>query len=205
MSFATSAVRPTNGVDARNAAGSSRSYSDLGRGDGRGDALQFERAEIAERERLPSGEQGGDEGAATHLAGAGRVAEPARDDDGGAEVVGLVDQRLADVEADADLEALAAGRGASRRALHADGAADGVGGGGEGDHEAVAEPLHLVPAGRRDGIAQELVVRLEDALRVLIARALQQLGGGDEVGEEDRGERGGALRLRHPAAIVAPG
>ncbi len=48
-------------------------------------------------------------------------------------------------------------------------------------------------------------MRLEDALRVLVARALHQLGRADEIGEEDRGERGGALRLRHPAAIVAPG
>ncbi len=53
------------------AAGSSRSYSDFGRGDGRGDALQLERAEVAEREGLAAGEQGDTRALQTDLAGAG--------------------------------------------------------------------------------------------------------------------------------------
>ena len=68
-------------------------------------------------------------------------------DDRRAEVVGLVAQRLADVQADADRRA-ARRRAPPRRLLHRDGAAHGVGGGGERDHQAVAEPLHLVPAVR---------------------------------------------------------
>ena len=129
-------------------------------------------------------EQPHDDVAREDLARAAAVAEPPRDDDGRAEVVGLVDERLADVEAGADLQPLARRR-APRRLLHGDRALHGVGGGVEGDHQPVAEPLHLVAAVRLDGLAQQAVVRLEDALRLLVAGALQQLGRADEVGEED--------------------
>ena len=149
-----------------------------------GDALELERPEIAERERLASGEHVRDGGAAPDLAGRGGVAQPARDDDRRAEQVALVTQGIADVEADADREVLA-GDGAARGLLHVDGAAHGVGGGVEGDHEAVAERLHLGPAVGGDGLAQDLVVGLEDALGVLVPGALHELGGVHEVGEED--------------------
>ena len=132
-----------------------------------------------------------DDGAAEDLAGAGAIAEAAGGDDGGAEVVAFVAQRVAGVDADADRDALASD-GTARRLLHRDRAADGVGGGSEGDHQAVAERLHLGAAVGADGVAEELVVGLEDALGVVVAGALHQLGRADEVGEED-GRRGGAL------------
>ena len=157
---------------------------DFARGDWRGEALQFEFAEIAERERLTAGEQRLDDGAAEDLAGTRAIAQPARGHDSGAEVVAFVAQRVAGVDADADGDALASD-GAARRLLHRDRTAYGISGGRERHHEAVAERLHLGAAVGADGITQELVVSFEDALGVVVAGALHQLGGADEVGEED--------------------
>ena len=72
----------------------------------------------------------------------------------------------------ADLEPLAGGR-ASRRLLHGDRALDCVRCGIERDHQPIAEPLHFVPAVRLHGLAQQAMVGLEDALRLLVAGALQ--------------------------------
>jgi hypothetical protein len=166
---------------------------------GRGDALEGERAEVIERVVLASVEQARYEVAGDDLACLRLVAEAPGDDDGGAEVIRLVAERLADVEAGADLEALAGG-GAARRLLHGDGAADCIARGVERDHEAVAEPLHLVSAMGGDGLAKQSVVRLEDALGQVVARALEQLGRVDEVGEEDGDGLGPG---GHRAAIVA--
>ncbi len=60
-----------------------------------------------------------------------------------------------------------------RALLHRDRAADGVGGGGKRYHQAVTEPLHLLASVRRHGLSEQLVVRCEDALRALVARAFQ--------------------------------
>ena len=76
-----------------------------------------------------------------------------RDDDRRAEVVALVDERLADVQPGADLEPLAGGR-TPRCLLHGDGALHGFLRGAEGYHQPVAEPLHLVAAVGRDCLTQ---------------------------------------------------
>ena len=60
--------------------------------------------------------------------------------------------------------------------LHGGGAVYGVDSGGEGDHEPVAQPLHLLAAVRRRRPGQELVMGPEDPLGVLVAGAGQQLG-----------------------------
>ena len=172
---------------------------DLAGGDGRREALEFEDADGTERECLAACEQTFDDSAAEDLAGTGAIAEAAGGDDSGAEVVALVAQGVAGVEADADGEVFAVD-GATRHLLHGDGTTHGVGGGGEGDHEAVAERLHLGTAMLTHCISQELIVGPEEPLRILVAGAIKQLGGADEVGEED----GGGLGVRGHSASVAP-
>jgi hypothetical protein len=80
---------------------------------------------------------------------------------------------LANGRPGADLEVLPRG-GAAHRLLHGDGALESVVGEVEGDDEAVAEPLHFVAAVRRDGLAEEAMVSLENALGLLISGSLEE-------------------------------
>ena len=162
-----------------------------GRDRGR-EPLQVERPAVTKRERLFAHEQARDQGATEDLPTVGVIAEPAGDHDRRAEVVALLALHLADVQADADREPLA--RGApTRRLLHRDRAAHGVGGRGEHRHQAIAEPLHLLAAMRGHTALEQSVVRSEDALRLLVAGAREQLGGVHEIGEQQghrtRGQR----------------
>ena len=124
----------------------------LARLDGRCDAFELQRTKVVEGKRLPAGEERLDDGAAENLAGLRAVAEPPRDDDRGAEVVVTFAHRLAGVDADLHGKPLAADA-ATRTLLHHDRAAHGVCRRGEGDHQAVAEGLHLRPAVRANGVA----------------------------------------------------
>jgi hypothetical protein len=99
------------------------------------------------------------------------LAQPARDDHRGAEVVRLLAQRLAGVQPDAQPEPLAGGA-PPRRLLHRHGGAYGVGSRGEHGHQPVAQPLHLLAAVGRCRLPEQAVVGLEDTLRPLVADAL---------------------------------
>jgi len=149
-----------------------------------GEALELERPELGEPERLPPREQPDDDAAREDLPGLRLLTQPARDHHRGAEVVRLLAQRLAGVQPEP-----LPGCAAARRLLHRHGGAHGVGGRGEHGHQPVTEPFHLLAAVRRDGVLEQAVVGLEDALRPLVADALEQLGGVDEIGEQERDGR----------------
>ena len=108
------------------------------------DPLELELAESRELESASSAQHAGDEVAAQDLSALRGVAQPARDDDGRADVVGLVLERLADVDADADAQAFAVDRPPCG-SLHRDRGANGGGGGRERHHQPVTRPLD-VPA-----------------------------------------------------------
>ena len=97
------------------------------------------------------------------------------------EIVGFLPAEcFTSVETDTDLQSFSVNWSA-RRLLHRDGAAYGGCGRGEGIHHAVALPFHLLSAVGLRGLAEELVVRLEDALRPLVAETAEQLRRVDEV------------------------
>ena len=173
------------------------------------DALELVGAEVPEGEGLPPGQQLGYRGAAQELPRVGEIAEPARDDDGGAEVAAptLLLERLTDVQPHPDLEAPAL-RGATCRLLHRDRAADRLGGRGERGHQAVPHPLELLPAGRGNGLLEQPMVLLEQRLRALVPDPLHDLGRVDEVGKQNRGDartrtHGPAPRLRSKQAPIS--
>ena len=116
--------------------------------DGLHDSLELQRAEPAEIETSPGADQPGQQLAGEDLAALRRVAQPLGHDDRRAEEVVLVTDRLAGVQPHADLER----RAFSAPVVLADSLLDrhcrpeSVEGGPEGDHQAVAEVLHLMAA-----------------------------------------------------------
>ena len=104
--------------------------------------------------------------------GPGLVAEPPRDHHRRAEIVGFVPEGIADMEANPYLQPFTCG-GTAGRVLHGDGAAHRVSCGRKGDHEPVAKPLHFLSTVLFGSVPQKTVVRLEDTLRLLVARSLQ--------------------------------
>src|SRR3954447_8961418 len=152
------------------------------------------------------------------LAGARAVAQPPGDDHRPAEVVAAFAHGVAGGDSDPQLETVGGG---GHGALHRMRAGDGVVGDVEHDHQPVAEALDLAAAVILDGLAQKGEVPAHQPVRDVVAHALEQLRGADDVGEE-RGDLPdavaesfqyagtGALRervsalARDPAAIVAP-
>ena len=126
-----------------------------------------------EGEGLAAEEEPGDERGAEDLPGLRQVTELPRHDDRRPEVVRLLSQRFAHVETDANLQTLAGYR-LLRRLLHHNRAANGVRRRWEGDHQPIAQPLQFVTAVGGDRFLQHLMVRPEDALRALVAGALEQ-------------------------------
>src|SRR5207247_2604288 len=59
--------------------------------------------------------------------------------------------------------------------LHGDGAAHGVCRRREHTHQAVAKPFHLLTTVGGDATDKQAIVRVEDALRVLVGMALRQV------------------------------
>ena len=159
--------------------------SDLAGGHRRSQARERQRAAVAQGDSVRASEQRAQRRTAQDLAGLRRAAQAARDHHGGAEVIGLVAQRLADVQPDADGQPLA-GRAPARRQLHRDGAGHGVGGRGEHGQQAIAQPPHLLPAVCCREAFQQSMMHLKDALRLLVAGALQQLGGVHQIGKQQR-------------------
>ncbi len=153
-------------------------------GDGLGHALQLELAQVGESEVRAAPQQTGDHVGAEDLAGLRPVAQAPGHDHGQAKVVGRLFQGLAGVESNPDGEVLAVDRPAAVL-LHGDGAAHGVGGRGEGDHEPVAQPLDLLSSVGGGGSGQQIVVGPEDGLGLLVPGPGQQFGGAHQVGEED--------------------
>ena len=118
---------------------------DLRDADGIGDALELAGAEIPEAKCLAAAEETRHGGAAQNLARLRAVAQAPGDHHRGAEIVTprFLLQDLARVQTHADLKALLTGL-ELRRLLDRDRAAHGVGRGGEGRHQTVAQPLELL-------------------------------------------------------------
>src|SRR2546425_1044165 len=70
--------------------------------------------------------------------------------------------------------------------LNGDRALDGFAGGGEGDHEAVADGFHLAAAVRPDLLADDRVVFPEGTFCVAVTEAVSQRGVADDIGEHHR-------------------
>jgi hypothetical protein len=122
-----------------------------------------------------------------HLAVTGGIAQAARDVYWSAVEITTVGDRLAGVDPNPQLQAI---DGGTRRVLHVDGAADRGGSARERDHQPVACGLDLVPVVRRERSAQEREVLAAQRIRVVVAVAVEQRRRPDEVGEQDRYERG---------------
>ena len=119
------------------------------------------------------------------------VTEPLGDHHRRAEVIALVANRLADVQADANRERkLAAGTGAVDGLLDRDRARDGVNRAHERHHQPVAEVLHLLAAVHGRRLAQQAEVRAPQTLALLVAESLQRLCRADLVGEQQRHRAG---------------
>src|SRR5262249_51763577 len=155
------------------------------------EALQNLGAEVTEAERAATGEEPRHGAPAEDLTRLRYVAEAARGHHRGAEVAAArAPHDLADVQADADAQALAVDR-ASRALLHRPRAAHRICRRCEGRHLTVAQPLELLAAARREGVDQHAMVALEDALGALVTQPLHEDGRVDDVGEEDRRDRRG--------------
>src|SRR3990172_1103676 len=104
------------------------------------------------------------------------------------EQVVLLPDDLARVQADADHHLVTRRLAAVvllERALDADGAGNGPARRAEGDHEAVAQRLHLAAAVLFHLLPHELLVRAQDIPRSLITPARGQAGGALDVREQD--------------------
>jgi hypothetical protein len=70
--------------------------------------------------------------------------------------------------------------------LHADGARNGIRRRVEHHHQAVPEVLDLLTAGRGDGLPEQTEVAAAVVLGRVLAQTLRDLGGRDEVREQQR-------------------
>ena len=159
----------------------------LASGDRVGDALQRDRPERAVGEPAARADQRTHQLRGEDLAWRAGVAEPLGDHHRRAEVIALVADRLAHVQADANRELeLAARIGAVDGLLDRDRACEGVDRAHERHHQPVAEVLDLLAAVHRRRLAQQAEVRAPQTLALLIAESLQRLGRADLVGEQQR-------------------
>jgi hypothetical protein len=160
---------------------------DLVRGDRRGKALERELADAAEVERDVEAGDRLDEVAAEDLVADGRVAEAGRRDDRRAEDVAALDGHVADGDPDAHVHGFAAAavvpgelpldrhRGLDRVARRL-----------EDGHDPVAGGVGDVAVVGGDRAPHQAVVGVTQLPRRLLAEAVEQVGGADEVGEQDR-------------------
>ena len=114
------------------------------------------------------------------LTGLCPVADAGGELDGAAEVVVVLGDGLAGVEADADADLAA-----RQVALDLEASVDGAHGAREGGEDAVAGVFDFVAAVGGEGGADSLVVAVEDLLGFGVAEGLGELSGGLEVGEEE--------------------
>ena len=161
--------------------------------------LQSQLAHGGEDEAETAFEEAGHEFGAEYLAGFGPVAEALGRHDGGPEVVSGVAQRLAGGDPDPDRKLDATDR-MPGSLLHGDGAGQGVGGRGEGDHEPIAQPLHLVASIAGHGVGEDLVMGGEDPLGLFISGPGEQFGRSHEVGEQQRHQARTAFAHAPPSA-----
>src|SRR5438093_4373085 len=115
--------------------------------------------------------------------------DPRRQDHGRAEEIAVLLDRLAGVEADADVERLALALGEC--ALQGDGAFDGAGDAAERRHEAVAHRLHFGAAVRLQDFAGDALVLAQHRPPALVAEPRHHLRVSDEIGEEHGAEGSG--------------
>ena len=154
---------------------------------GFGQALQFQRTDPLEEERVapsahhPDGLRGQD------LAGVGVGAEPGRLYHRVAVVVVRLERRLSAAESYAQSQLMAGADVVTVDGLlHRHGARQGGGRAAEHGHHPVAEALHLSPSGAGDGSTQQREVSLEQLVRRLRADCVTDLGRADQVGEQHR-------------------
>ena len=150
--------------------------------------LQRSPAERTELHLTATFDEVADEIGREDLTGSGGVAEAACDHDGPAEVVALVSDRLADVQADPHP---AVGRrgvdeGGRDCGLNRAGRYDRLDRAGERDHQAVTQRLDRPPTVRSGGVADKAEVRAPQLLGPVVADALHCLCRGHQVGEQDR-------------------
>ena len=156
-----------------------------------GDTLQGDRPERPVGEPAARADQRAHQLRGEDLAWRAGVAEPLGDHHRRAEVVALVADRLADVQADANGERkLAAGTGAVDGLLDRDRACDGVNRAHERHHQPVAEVLHLLAAVHRRRLAQHAEVRAPQTLALIIADTLERLCRADLIGKQQRNRAG---------------
>jgi hypothetical protein len=173
--------------------GGRRFPHDLVRGNGRRESFERQGAGVAKCEVAARADEAADEIGEQDLPALGTIAQPLGNDHGRTEVVVLVPNGLADVQADTHLQVLRALPVVVpvHRLLHRDGTADGIHRAGKGHHEAVTEILHFLPAARGHRVAQQPKVGAPHLLRRIVTQPLEQLGRVDEVGEEQRHSGGG--------------
>ena len=160
--------------------------ADLDQLDRVGQTLQVH---LAQRHELLGGVatgQGPSHGRGQDLAALGVGAEPGRFDDRLSEVVPVFFGGFAVREPHPDGDRLVGPAVVTLdRLLHPDGTGQGPAQAGEGDHEPVAQVLHLDAAGGADGRPQEAEVGLAQIVGRLGVERGGQLGGTHHVGEED--------------------
>jgi hypothetical protein len=151
-------------------------------------AFQLHQPDRLEIRPRPGPDDGGHEVVDQDLAGLGGGAQPGRFDDGRAEPVAVLHGRLADRDAgpQGQRHARVAPAEPGDRALHGGRGGDGLGGGGEADHEAVAQVLDLDAAVRLDRVAQRTHVVAPHVVAAFVGQPRQQRGGVDEVAEQQR-------------------
>ena len=155
--------------------------------DGLGQSLERQLAERCERVTATAGKAADDIGDDDLPAGRGG-AEPRGLDHGRTIDVAVLARRFPRGDADADPHRIAAGAAPRTmgRLLHGDGASDRARGAVEAQHQAVAGGFHLAAIVFRHGAAQRGEVRVAQRLVGIVPEAARQLGGADEIGEDDR-------------------
>ena len=157
------------------------------------ESLQRDRAERPEAEAAPRPDERPDKVGGENLAPFGAVAQPFGDHDGRAEIVALILDWLADVETNPDLEPIVdlARVVPLHRLLDPYRAAQGIDHAGERDHQPVAEVLDLLAGVRCRDVPQQAEVNPPESLGLIVAERVEQRGGADEVGEQQRHDRAG--------------
>ena len=202
-------------ADEGNVAGQRRGQAGGGRrqrlpehlaGEGRvREALQGHRSDVLELEAAACADEGAHEVGGEDLAAPSLIAQALGHDDRGAEIVGLVEGRLADVQPCPHGKGLV-GRAvvAGHGLLHGHRAAESAHRAREGDHEPVAEILDLLAAVGGHGRAQDAEVGSAQGFPLVVAHAGQQLRRPDEVGEEQR-DHSPLAHSRHSCQSITNG